>query len=515
MHAQKQLHHHQHWHIYIDLEMTVLPIPQRSKHPNYRWKKIQWSKLHTLANTLKGINALNQLFRLGGAGLAVVCGRPSENLFVIDCDSPQSLAHVQSELHQREIHAPTVRSSRGGHIYLRAREGAVKGIAAGTLNQPIEIKGDGQLAVLPPTIHESGWHYHWQDGIPTHIPTISIDAIDFLRDEADNPVYLTTTGNSNRRLHDTTRHYLKHGFTLPEGSRNQSLFDAARDYAYIGKTKTDAHYDLLPIARASGLSESEATDTITSAFANKRPPAPADDSITAKLSSFLAGATWHSDTDRRVFAALIKRRAQDAYNRTKGIFRASFRELMQLTGFRSWQTIKRSLQRLTDLNYLQSTGRDKASRANCYRFTDMVIQVGTFFDVQNLHTNTAVSLRSNYCVLLHTPLTQALGKSADIILKFLRENPICHTISEIATAVDRHRTTVSRHLKTLLEYDLIFHHEDGYTSVATTVSHEQAILRDTGAYHKQSQLQQRIDQDRAIFALNPILDYLYKQTVGA
>lgn len=107
------------WYDYAELEMTVIPIPHGQKHPNFRWKRLQWTKLHVLYNDKKYHNNLAFLYRHGDEGLAVICGRPSENLFAIDCDSPEALAHIKKQLAMRQIQAPCVLSSRGGHIYLQ------------------------------------------------------------------------------------------------------------------------------------------------------------------------------------------------------------------------------------------------------------------------------------------------------------------------------------------------------------------------------------------------------------
>jgi len=61
-----------------------------------------------------------------------------------------------------------------------------------------------------------------------------------------------------------TLDYLEHG--APEGTRNAGLFDAACQFRDAGQPKTDAESRLLARAVADGLSESEARQTIASAF---------------------------------------------------------------------------------------------------------------------------------------------------------------------------------------------------------------------------------------------------------
>jgi RecA-family ATPase len=61
-----------------------------------------------------------------------------------------------------------------------------------------------------------------------------------------------------------TLDYLEHG--APEGTRNAELFDAACQFRDAGQSKADAESRLLARAVADGLSESEARQTIASAF---------------------------------------------------------------------------------------------------------------------------------------------------------------------------------------------------------------------------------------------------------
>jgi hypothetical protein len=501
------------WQEYALLEMTTIPIPHEWKRPNFKWKRLKWSKLWMLMDSDKGQANLAELFRLGEGGLAVICGRPSENLFVIDCDTRETLAAMRYELWKRGIIAPVVLSSRGGHIYLRSREGAVKSIAAGTVPS-LEVQGDGALVVLPPTRHKSGIVYQWDGQMPRHIPTVSIEEIDFLVDTKGQMVQLQTA-TSERRLHDDTRRYLLHGRQMPEGQRNQALFDASRDYAYVGKDFSHATIDLLPIAIASGLCESEASATIASAFAGKRPEAEKTSTgMTARLEAFMDGAKWEGrtgKTDKAIFAALIERRRMDSYQRTEGNFRASYRELMTIARINGWRTVRRAIERLKLYGYIEAVGQDKETSASLYRFTEMVIAAGAFFQVQNVHTKQQGALRSSYCGhFAQLSESQALGKTGLAILQAIRIVPTPQRPDTIAASFGIHRTTASRHLKRLHSLGLLIIHPNGaYSAATTSASHEAEICRQTGAYKSDIERQIRFDMERAQFALMPVLEYLF------
>jgi DNA-binding transcriptional ArsR family regulator len=503
------------WMEYMHLELTVIPIPHEWKRPNFRWKKMKWTKLWVLLDSAKGRADLADLFRLGAGGLAVICGRPSENLFVIDCDTRETLAAVRYELWKRGIIAPVVISSRGGHIYLRSREGAVKSIAAGVIPN-LEVQGDGALVVLPPTRHKSGIVYQWEGGMPRNIPTVSIEEIDFLSDENGLSVELQTA-TSERRLHDHTRRYLDKGHATPEGKRNQALWDAARDYEWVGKDLSHAMLDLLPIALESGLYESEASATIASAFRGQRPEiksTKSSNSITARLEAYRDGETWQGrtgKTDKAVFSALIERRRVDSYHRSDGSFRASYREIMSIARLNSWKTVRRAIERLEEAGCIETVGQDKDTSANLYRFTDVVISAGSFFYVQKGHTKQQGS-PLGYCGhFAQLGESQALGKTGLAILNAIRIVQTPETATAIASKMSIHRTTASRHLKRLTELGLVIEHDGAYLAAATSISQEAEICRTTGAYKSDISRQRRFDTERATFALMPVLEYLYLQ----
>ncbi len=505
------------WMDYAMLEMSVIPIPHESKKPDYRWSRLRWVKLHPLMDDAKGQRTLQGLYDLGGGGLAVLCGHPSENLFVIDCDTLDSLNECRRQLWARGFDAPCVYSSRGGHIYLRAREGAVKTVAAGVM-QDVEIRGDGAIAVLPPTKHASGITYTWSTGQPPRrIPTVSIDDMNFLIGKDGKPIKLAVATKSERRLHDDTRAYLATGQRLVEGTRNERLFMAARDYKYVNKDSSTALHDLLPIALKSGLSEKEATATILSPFKSSARRKKAFNQ-TDELTAFMLGAAWGrgtGKTDKRVFEAMIQRRGAEAYRRKDGVFRASLREIATLARFDSLDTIRASLKRLVDAGYIEFVGRDSESIAHLYRMTDMVMGAGKFFLVHNQYIKQQVSSRSDYCTTLaQLAEKSALGHTANLILNLLKRNlgttPWADS-SVIADQVGVHRTTAGRNLDKLVALGLVEKVSGEYRAIAVTPAEEIALVVSSGAYAAAQAREARFNRDRAYFALNAITEYLWNK----
>lgn len=496
------------WLDYAELEMTVLPINHGMKRPKFKWNKFKWTKLHSLLNSDNGYTSLSKLYELGEGGLAVVCGRPSENLFVIDSDSKEVLESMRTMLALRGINAPCVFTARGGHLYLRSREGAVKT----TKGDGFDVQGDGALVVLPPTRHKTGIIYRWEkDTTPRNIPTVSIDDIDFLTKNG-LPLRLTTSKASKRRLHDDTRAYLQSGHMLPEGQRNDGLFNASRDYVYVGRSEAEALHDLLPIATASGLTDEEAVATILSPYKNTRTQKPST-SIDAKLRAFLASIKWTGrtgNTDSRVLEALIERRKLDAYNRADGEFRASQREIVLRTGGISRKTVGRSLKRLIERGFIQVTGMAKESRATLYRFSEMVLACGGVFLLQNDTIKTAGAVRSTYWGTYANIYKTIIGNTGLAILESLQNT--VHSVTEIAQRIGKNYSTARYNLKKLITLGLVTESAKyRYTAPVLNLSEQYAIIAQTEAHNAFIALQECMEVEWAEYRLNPILKYLWTQ----
>lgn len=505
------------WVDYAMLEMSTIPIPHEWKRPEYAWKRVQWSKLHVLMNDAKGQRLLEKMFDLGEGGLAVVCGYPSENLLVIDCDTEATLIQCKQQLLARGIDAPCVLSSRGGHLYLRCREGGVQTIAAGVMAD-MEVRGDGAIAVLPPTRHKSGIVYRWEHGHPPrNIPTIALDEINFLTGVDGQPVKLVLSDKRERRLCDATRDYLQCGHQLSEGTRNNRLFLAAMDYKFVGESSNTALFELLPIAVASGLSEAEATGTILSTFSHSN----ADNSVRAYnqtdyLEAFASRVQWSPytrKTDSSVLAALIQRRKAEAYNRQDGVFRASLRELMVLARVNSPKTVSGSLLRMREAGYIQHMGHDARSGAALYRMSDMVIGAGEFFLMHDNHTTQQLSVLRTYCGNPAHLLSEsvAIGVTGISILEFLRREKQPMTTAAISKNFKWHRTTTSRNLKTLIDAGLVERDGNKYRAIVVSDAYERQLVMDSGAYDADQARRAKVDRDRAVFSVDGIVRFLWKK----
>jgi hypothetical protein len=68
-----------------------------------------------------------------------MCGRTSGNLLVIDCETNERFADQIRQVREWDIPLFTVKTARGGHIWLRCAEGEVKNLSLGELEELLRL----------------------------------------------------------------------------------------------------------------------------------------------------------------------------------------------------------------------------------------------------------------------------------------------------------------------------------------------------------------------------------------
>lgn len=129
---------------WLDLGYNVIPVPRGMKSPIVAWKPYQRMKY-------------NGPYDPNG-NIAVVCGTISGNLGVIDVDNRNDLQRLVSK-HSHNL-GDTITIVRGPHrLHLHLR--SYKPISTFTFRPhlAIDIRGEGSIAILPPSIHHSGDSY--------------------------------------------------------------------------------------------------------------------------------------------------------------------------------------------------------------------------------------------------------------------------------------------------------------------------------------------------------------------
>lgn len=377
-------------HRLYSIGLNVFPQPYGRK-AGYPWKPFQYTRLHP-DDPHVGVDALFS----GRCNVALMCGRTSGNLFVIDCESETDFQYHRAQAQARGIPLWTVGTARGGHLYFRCIEGEVANIASGTLPNA-EVRGCRCYVLTAGSLHPSGVIYHWHDQDGDAPPLVSLGQIDWLytHDGAALKLRLDHGNGSGKRynpLSRATQEYLTRGDSTPQGQRNNALFRAACDLAGNGYAHADAEQILYPIAERSGLPHDEIYATITSAYHRPRNPskphqttpkttAQHDEMLPQYIHAYAEQRAWKGRTgsaDYALFMALIERARVSANE--NGVFRASTRELSQLARI-GINTTQNALKRLQTARNGQPplifyAGRDTLSSASLWRFSDYVIGQG-------------------------------------------------------------------------------------------------------------------------------------------
>jgi hypothetical protein len=373
--------------LFDDQKLNVFPQPWGQK-GGYPWRGLTYTRLNRFGKKF----SLAQAF-LGKCNVAVMCGRTSRNLFVIDCETPDALAYHMERLRERKIPLWVVKTARGGHIYLRSCHGEVEGIPTGVISD-VEIRGAGAYVLAPPSLHPSGELYTWLIREGKSIPVIDPARIDWLYTTKRTPIRLLVRKPPRKLevvalspcspLSNRTRDYIANGARLPEGTRNNRLFAAACDMLGCSYTLSEIEAILKPIAIASGLSPHEVDATLYSAASQLRTPSRPHvktQQIKERYSWRLAMVyatihRWDGPTgsqDRALFLAFVERHRLGCNDH--GVFRASLRELATLARM-SINTVQRTLRRWQKLGQpiLFHVGSDRTSGAHTWRFADRIYQ---------------------------------------------------------------------------------------------------------------------------------------------
>ncbi|GAB1421450.1 hypothetical protein MASR2M15_16150 [Anaerolineales bacterium] len=366
-----------------NMGLNVFPQPYGKK-GGYPWKQLQYTRLNRAHNQY-GIESLFS----GNCNIAIMCGKTSDNFFVIDCETLRSFnAHIR-QMDKAQIPVCAVKTARGGHIYLRAKEGEVANIKAERLGE-FEIRGANGYVLTVMSLHPSGALYEWARRDSDTIPVISIKQLNWLKDLDGIPLELTINNPKSKKKDQTTDHrlaretrdYLQHGHSLPEGSRNNRLFKAACDLLGNGYSYMEIEQLLFPVALASQLPPAEIRLTLNSANSKGRKPSRpltkkyVDDTTHHFARSFAEDYKWLGRSrmsQRKIFFALVKR-CELSCNENQ-VFRASLREISEIARV-SLSTTQRILPQLASAGLIEPSGSDRMSTASLWKFTDRVLKQG-------------------------------------------------------------------------------------------------------------------------------------------
>ena len=215
---------------------SLLPIRQGTKKPACSsWLQFQKQPA--------SIELIRDWFRQPGRGLAVVTGPVSGDLFCRDFDELPAYDRWAALNPDLAKILPTVATSRGRHVYCRAKFGRLQHVDSG------ELRGGKGYCLLPPSVHPEGMPYHWIIPPSDPIPFVDLLTTGFLStDETestertertekteDNRRELTQwvvsereTTNQNEKLHEAIERIIVETIPIQYGTRNRAVFQFAR-----------------------------------------------------------------------------------------------------------------------------------------------------------------------------------------------------------------------------------------------------------------------------------------------
>jgi hypothetical protein len=141
---------------YVSYGLSIIPLKPREKIPIIKWERYQKEP--------PSISEVQKWFSNTDNNIAVICGKVSGNLVVIDFDDSEVyekfLKEIEGDQELKDIIDSTwlVKTGKGFHIYLRVDTD--KPVKTGKLPK-IDIKGEGGYVVAPPSLHPSGKHYEF------------------------------------------------------------------------------------------------------------------------------------------------------------------------------------------------------------------------------------------------------------------------------------------------------------------------------------------------------------------
>src|SRR5262249_37560304 len=136
------------------------------------WKRLKFTRLDR-NHRRYGLKTLTEK----PCNLAVMTGRSSGNLFVLDYETFTGLSTAIRLCQQHKIPVWATLTTRGGHLWFRCAEGVVKSVRG----EQMEVRGSNGYIVAPPSFNEqSGVTYSWLMQEGDEIPVVSIHDLDFL-----------------------------------------------------------------------------------------------------------------------------------------------------------------------------------------------------------------------------------------------------------------------------------------------------------------------------------------------
>lgn len=208
--------------------------------------------------------------RWPGHGIGVPTGSPI-GAWVLDIDGHEGRMDLADLELEHGMLPPTLTSKTGGgglHFFFRLTE-EIR-CSAGRVSPRIDVRGDGGYVVVPPSEHESGLRYEWQDTSDIADPPQWLIDLVTKKKEVENRPESKPVKNNSAYAAAALASECGHIRDAPEGCRNDQLnrsaFVLARFIRDGTLTSEVVKHMLTSAATDAGLEQEEISKTIKSAI---------------------------------------------------------------------------------------------------------------------------------------------------------------------------------------------------------------------------------------------------------
>ena len=457
---------------YYRMGFNVFALERGEKETRFKWGKLHATRLinpdalHPTEPTLYS-EMFNLAFR--DANIAIVTGRTSLNLSVLDCENERSADRHRKEFERRGLTPWIVRTSRGFHFWFLSQDGTLQNIQPETNNGEWELRANNKYVMAPPSVHPTGAIYEWvehEGDLPPSIPLAALDwmGAKLLTPERSQFVPRPEDTSPLAKLSKRNRDFCENG--APVGDRNKRLTAAARDFAGNDIDVETARTFLLQGCAQSGYDKSftrrQCERVIADAYKKPRTAAKSfygksrrqsKQPLYRKALVFSQSHAWDmlhakhnnraihvaADTARKVFEACCERARMDDVRDVKKPFRAASREIAELADV-DRRTASKTLAALAANDYLIAYGPNetganrftfgkKPSAHKCTNSLGLYVRTGTF-------------VRADVYRDVFT--RGGLANSAGRVWRLILEKPL--TVKQIAKRANMKPPTVRRAL---------------------------------------------------------------------
>lgn len=451
--------------VFRELGQEHIPAP-REKSPYHVWNNLQYRPQRR-----ETLTALLEKFPNGQ--LAALCGLASENLYGLDCDSPEMFDYI---CNRNPFATRIIAGRRGGTIFFRAPFPVKtrKGVSLAGVDGRLDILGQGSYQLLPPSFHPAGIHYQTKSAAAVlELDKADLAAFDFLQIEPadigwEKPAaipqraWMILRGWYNASEFESRRSSAEHGAVLQLLGSGLSLDEIIR----IFEQYANPNSKFKEIQRRDGTTA--AREYIARSYRR------GDCWITRQAVEFPATMNalkaWSESTDWRgpggatlklIFRQLI------AYAEASHNFVFSFaqRRLALDVGIER-QTVKNRIKDLMNLKLIERRRNNIGKKAARYRFhPDLVgrLKLNDWGKGEGTANSTPVREQVLLAVQGTLPGQDAfragqaggLGKPAALVWQCLQESPAGLTPKDIQARTGRDIKTIRRALKRFIELEMV------------------------------------------------------------